>query len=119
MNAAATFMRKMWLGAKTRQRYKGLVNEFHALEQHIITIQRYGRGFLVRLRMWREAIRAEEELWAVVEVQRVWRGYLGRVRWELAYEQVWKKEKAAHKLQCLVRGWLARLKVSRSRRTIA
>ena len=56
-------------------------------EAHIVTIQRYARGFLVRLRMWREAIRAEEELWAVLEIQRVWRGYHGRVRWEDAYEK--------------------------------
>jgi hypothetical protein len=91
MNKAATFLRKMWLGAKTRKRYKGLVDEFRCHEQHIVTIQRYGRGFLVRLRMWREAIRAEEELWASLEIQRVYRGYKGRVRWEAAYECVYDR----------------------------
>merc|ERR1719352_2089039 len=101
MNAAATFMRKMWLGSKTRKRYRELLNEFRTHESHIVTVQRYSRGFLVRLRMWREAIRAEEELWAALEIQRVWRGYLGRVRWENAYEVVYDREIAAMKIQRL------------------
>jgi len=119
MNAAATFLRKMWLGARTRKRYKGLVNEFRNHESNIVTIQRYGRGFLVRLRMWREAIRAEEELWAALEIQRLWRGYHGRVRWETAFERVWRREVAAVAMQRLVRGWLARVRVTRTRRKIA
>lgn len=119
MNRAATFLRKMYLGAKTRKRYKGLVNEFRTHEAHIVTIQRYARGFLVRLRMWREAIRAEEELWAVLEIQRVWRGYHGRVRWETSYEHIWRQEMAAVALQTLIRGWLARARVTRTRRKIA
>jgi tetratricopeptide (TPR) repeat protein len=119
MNNAATFLRKMWLGAKTRKRYKGLVDEFRCHEQHIVTIQRYGRGFLVRLRMWREAIRAEEELWASLEIQRVYRGYKGRVRWEAAYECVYDREIAAMKIQRLIRGWLARIRVTRVRRKVA
>merc|ERR1719272_2675440 len=119
MNTAATFLRKMWLGARTRRRYKGLVNEFRTHEGHIVTIQRFGRGFLVRLRMWREAIRAEEELWAALEIQRLWRGYHGRVRWETAYERVWRQEMAAVAMQRNIRGWLARTRVNRSRRKIA
>jgi len=119
MNNAATFLRKMWLGAKTRRRYKELLQEFHLHEGHIFTIQRYARGFLVRLRMWREAIRAEEELWAILEIQRVWRGYLGRVRWEDAYEIVWRREMAAAVIQRNIRGWNARLRVNRTRRKIA
>merc|ERR1712178_535312 len=99
MNKAATFMRKMWLGAKTRKRYRELMSEFSKHERRVITIQRYGRGFLVRLRMWREAIRAEEELWAALEIQRVWRGYKGRVRWEASYEKVWCREMAAVTIQ--------------------
>jgi hypothetical protein len=119
MNKAATFMRKMWLGAKTRKRYAGLVKEFHAHEAHIVTIQRFGRGFLVRLRMWREAIRAEEELWAALEMQRMWRGYKGRARWEEAYEKVWRQEMSAVLIQRHLRGWLARTRVTRTRRKIA
>jgi len=119
MNNAATFLRKVWLGAHTRKRYKALVNEFRTHEGHIVTIQRYGRGFLVRLRMWREAIRAEEELWAALEIQRLYRGYCGRVRWEAAYERVWCREMAAVVMQRNIRGWLARTRVIRSRRKIA
>merc|ERR1711865_1058297 len=119
MNNAATFMRKMWLGAKTKRRYKELVTEFQAHEAHIVTMQRYARGFLVRLRMWREAIRAEEELWAALEIQRVFRGYHGRVRWEAAYETVWRREMAAVVMQRHIRGYVARTKGTRTRRKIA
>lgn len=119
MNRAATFLRKMWLGARTRKRYRELLDEFRTHEGHITTIQRYSRGFLVRLRMWREAIRAEEELWAALEIQRIWRGYLGRVRWEDAYEIVWRREMAAAMIQRNIRGCLSRTRVNRTRRKIA
>jgi len=119
MNKAANFLRKMWLGARTRKRYRDLINSFAAHEKHVITIQRFARGFLVRLKMWREAIRAEAELWAVLEIQRVWRGYKGRVEWEGKYENVWQREMAAAMIQRNIRGWLARTRVSRMRRRIA
>merc|ERR1719463_247901 len=119
MNKAATYLRKMWLGARTRKRYKGLVNEFRLHEGNIITIQRFARGFLVRLRMWREAIRAEEELWAVVELQRIWRGFVGRVRHEMKVEEMWRKEMAAAKMQAAVRGWLAKTRVNKMQRKLA
>lgn len=119
MNSAATHLRKMWLGARTRKRYRGLVNEFRTHEGNIVIIQRYGRGFLVRLRMWREAVHAEEKLWAALEIQRIWRGYLGRVKWEEAYERVWRQEMGAVTISRHIRGWLARLRVTRKRRKIA
>jgi tetratricopeptide (TPR) repeat protein len=119
MGKAATFLRKMWLGSHTRKRYKALTTEFRVHEGKIITIQRYARGFLVRLRMWHEAIRAEEELWAVLEIQRLYRGYCGRVGWETAYEMVWRREMAAVVIQRNMRGWLARTTVGRKRRKIA
>mmetsp|Transcript_49510 Transcript_49510/g.78369 ORF Transcript_49510/g.78369 Transcript_49510/m.78369 type:complete len:924 (-) Transcript_49510:151-2922(-) len=119
MNRAATFLRKMWLGARTRKHYRELLDEFRTHEGNIVTIQRYSRGFLVRLRMWREAIRAEEELWAALEIQRIWRGYLGRVQWEDAYERVWRQEMAAAMIQRNIRGWLSRTRVNRTRRKIA
>merc|ERR1719324_1668308 len=109
----------MWLGSKTRKRYRESLNEFRTHESHIVTVQRYSRGFLVRLRMWREAIRAEEELWAALEIQRVWRGYLGRVQWETAYEKVWRREIAALRLQRVTRGFQARSNVGRKKRKIA
>ncbi|CAK9070594.1 unnamed protein product [Durusdinium trenchii] len=119
MNKAATFIRKMWLGARTRRKYLELMEEFGRHVQKVVTIQRYARGFLVRLRMWRQAVRAEEELWAALEIQRVWRGYLGRVKWETKYEEVWQREMAAVLIQRHIRGWLARTKVGRIRRQIA
>lgn len=119
MTKAATLVRRMWLGAKTRRRYQELLREFARHESSITTIQRYARGFLVRLRMWREAIRAEEELWAVLEIQRVYRGYRGRVHWESAYEAMWRQEMAAAMIARNIRGWLARTRVGRIRRRIA
>jgi len=119
MNKAATFVRKMWLGRKTRRKYQELLKEFIAHERHVITMQRIARGFLVRLRMWREAIRMEEELWAALQMQRIWRGYLGRVKYEAKYEEVWRREMAAAKMQQYIRGWIARTKVGRMRRKIA
>ncbi|CAJ1343063.1 unnamed protein product [Effrenium voratum] len=119
MNQAATFIRKMWLGARTRRRYRELLEEFGRHVHNVVTIQRYGRGFLVRLRMWRQAVRAEEELWGALEIQRVWRGYLGRVKWETKYEQVWQREMGAVMIQRNLRGWLARTKVGRLRRKMA
>merc|ERR1719473_656409 len=89
MNEAATFVRKLWLSHVTRKRFLDLKKEFSSHIDSIIVMQRYVRGFLVRLRMWREAMRAEEELWAVVEIQRVWRGFLGRKRWEDKVEEMW------------------------------
>merc|ERR1719236_392577 len=90
MNKSATFVRKLWLAHITRKRYLGLKKEFNSHIDSIVTMQRYVRGFLVRLRMWREAIRAEEELWAVVEIQRVWRGLVGRIRHEAKYKDMWR-----------------------------
>jgi myosin heavy subunit len=119
MNQAATIIRKHWLRSIHRRRYLELRQDFLLHVGSIVTIQRYVRGFLVRLRMWRNAIRAEEELWAAVEIQRVWRGYMGRLRWELAYEAVWSREVAALRLQRYIRGWLARTRVHRMRRKLA
>jgi len=116
---AATVIQKLWLGNIHRKRYLELQQEFRLHENSIVSIQRYVRGFLVRLRMWRDAIRAEEELWAAVEIQRVWRGYMGRLRWELTYEAVWSREVAAQRLQRFCRGWLARTRVHRMRRKAA
>eukprot|EP00971_Amphidinium_carterae_P282540 5609346-Amphidinium_carterae.1 len=77
-DAAATTIRKYWLRFHFQQRYKALRNELLKHPDSVVTIQRYMRGFLVRLRLWREALRSEEELWAAREIQRVWRGYIGR-----------------------------------------
>jgi len=119
MGKAATYMRKMWIGAKCRKRFKQLLTEFSQHEQKVLTIQRYTRGFIVRLRMWREAIRAEEELWAAMEIQRIFRGYVGRVKFETKYEAMWQREVATFAIQRNLRGWLARIKVGRLRRKIA
>jgi tetratricopeptide (TPR) repeat protein len=119
MTHAATYMRKMWKGCKARKRYKQLLGQFAAHEAHVKTIQRFTRGFLVRLRMWREAIRAEEELWAAMEIQRIYKGYRGRVRWEDKLEDVWRRELSAYVIQRNMRGWLDRTRVGRMRRRIA
>jgi hypothetical protein len=119
MHAAATFVRKLWLSHITRKRYLALKDEFRSHVDSIIVMQRYVRGFLVRLRMWREAMRAEEELWAVVEMQRVWRGFLGRIRFEKKYAELFRREMAAAKMQVWIRGWLARIRVNKKQRKVA
>eukprot|EP00747_Dinoflagellata_sp_TGD_P165780 gnl/TRDRNA2_/TRDRNA2_187607_c0_seq1.p1 gnl/TRDRNA2_/TRDRNA2_187607_c0~~gnl/TRDRNA2_/TRDRNA2_187607_c0_seq1.p1 ORF type:complete len:999 (+),score=192.06 gnl/TRDRNA2_/TRDRNA2_187607_c0_seq1:194-2998(+) len=119
METAATLLRKMWLGTQTRRDYLRLKADFRRAEGFIITIQRFGRGFLTRLRLWKEAIRAEEELWAVLEIQRVWRGYQGRVKFEGQLEKVWRRELCAAVLQRNIRGWMARVRVNRMKRQLA
>jgi hypothetical protein len=119
MGKAATYMRKIWLAQKTRRRYLDLKKQFKGVEGDIITIQRYMRGCLCRLKMWREAVRAEEEIWGCVTMQRLWRGYLGRVRWETEYETMWRRETSSVVIARHTRGWLARLRVSRKKRTLA
>lgn len=119
MNHAATQLRKIWLGKKTRRKYKELLLEFSRHIDHIACIQRFARGFLVRLRMWRQAARLEEELWATQEIQRVWRGYHGRVKYEAKYEALWRREVAALTIQKNMKGWIVRVRVGRRRRRLA
>ncbi|CAE8712356.1 unnamed protein product [Polarella glacialis] len=119
MNFASTQIRKIWLCFIHRRRYLELRQEFSKHTGSVITLQRYTRGYVVRLRMWRNAIRAEEELWASVEIQRCWRGYVGRLRWELEYEAVWSRDAAAQRIQRYLRGWLARTRVHRKRKRLA
>jgi len=119
LSRAATMVRKMWLSYIVRRRYLELRQELSSHVREVITMQRYVRGFLVRLRMWREAINAEDQQWAAVEIQRCWRGYLGRLKWELQYEQQWSREAAAMRLTRHLRGWLARTRVKRMRKRAA
>jgi len=119
MEKAATFLRKVWLGAQTKKQYKQLTADFKLAEGTIIVIQRYMRGCLCRMRLWQKAVKEEENNWAAIEIQRHWRGYQGRVKWENALEQVWRRELAAVLLQRNLRGWVARSKVTRTRRKIA
>eukprot|EP00927_Polykrikos_kofoidii_P038485 TRINITY_DN32847_c0_g1_i1.p1 TRINITY_DN32847_c0_g1~~TRINITY_DN32847_c0_g1_i1.p1 ORF type:complete len:974 (+),score=195.45 TRINITY_DN32847_c0_g1_i1:63-2984(+) len=119
MEKAATFLRKIWLGQQTRKRYRALQNQFQSVTSQIVTVQRYTRGCMCRLKLWREAVRAQEEIWATVTLQRRWRGYVGRVQWENAYEEMWRREMSAALIHRNVRGFLSRLRVSRMRRAIA
>jgi len=119
MERAATFVRKMYVGMRTKKLYKALLDDFAAKEESVIMIQRCMRGCMTRLKLWRDAVRTEEVLWAAIEVQRCWRGYCGRVAWEDAYEEHWRREMAAAAIARNIRGWHARLQVSRTRRKIA
>lgn len=119
MNNAATLCRKLWLAYITRKRYLELKRDFESHTEAIIAIQKYGRGFLVRLRLWREAVQAQEELWAAVEIQRIWRGKLGRCHADFVYEEVWIRETTAARLQQHIRGWMGRVRVNRKKRQLA
>jgi hypothetical protein len=119
MERAATFLRKVWLGARTRKRYVNILEEIESSEAQVITIQRYVRGFVVRVRLWREAVTAEDRLWGAIQIQRHWRGYRGRVKAEDTLELVWRKEFGAAMIQRNARGWLARLGTTRKKRKIA
>lgn len=113
---AATMIRKHWLCHLYRKRFLQLRQEYTLHEKSIVTMQRYVRGYVVRLRMWRNAIRAEEELWAAIEIQRCFRGFCGRVRWEKEYNRIHSRLESACKLQRHVRGWLARTRALRIRK---
>lgn len=119
MERAATFLRKVWLGAQTRKKYKAVLREFELATDQVITIQRYVRGFVCRVRLWNEAVKTEDELWASLQIQRSWRGYMGRVHAEDKLERVWLAELGATKIQRLARGWLARTRVGRAKRQLA
>jgi hypothetical protein len=119
MNHAATFVRKLWLAFITRKRYLDLKRDFESHKDAIECIQKFARGFLVRLRLWREAVQAQEELWASIEIQRAWRGRLGRLHWECAFEGMWIQHISAEKLQRNIRGWMHRKRVNKNKRLIA
>jgi len=119
MEAAATFLRKMWLGVQTRNQYLKLKRDFERAEKKIVIIQRYTRGCMCRIRLWRDAVEKEEKTWAAIEIQRRWRGYRGRVHWEATMENIWRREMAAALLQRNLRGWVARAKIARRKRKAA
>lgn len=119
MEKAATFLRKVWLGAQTKKQYRQLQLDFKKAENQIVTIQRYMRGCICRTRLWREAVKFEEQQWAAIEIQRHWRGYCGRVRWESTLENVWRREMAAAVIQRNLRGFVARRKTMHKKRQIA
>jgi len=119
MERAATFLRKVWLGARTRKRYVHVMEEFKNAEEQVVCIQRHARGFICRLQLWREAVAAEDEMWAAVQIQKLWRGYSGRVKAENALELVWRKELGAEKIQYAARCWIARVRVGNMKRQIA
>ena len=98
---------------------EALQREYLSATPEVKTIQRYTRGFLCRLKLWKDAVRSEEELWAASEIQRCWRGYWGRVLYESAYEEQWRREMGAALIQRNVRGFLARQRVRRMRRKMA
>jgi hypothetical protein len=116
-HAAATHIRKAWLGFRVRRYYQEMREKFLDNMVHVIVMQRYTRGFLVRNRIWRSAAQAESELWASVELQRMWRGYRGRLRWEQHYELYWSRQIAAVRVQSVARCWLAKLRVHRIRQS--
>mmetsp|Transcript_51090 Transcript_51090/g.119611 ORF Transcript_51090/g.119611 Transcript_51090/m.119611 type:complete len:978 (+) Transcript_51090:66-2999(+) len=119
MTKAATFLRKMWLGAQTRRRYLEVQGNYSHCSQQIVTLQRYSRGFIVRLRLWNQVMQCEEEKWAATQIQRSYRGYRGRVKFENKLEEVWKRELSAALLQRCFRGYSARARVNRSKRETA
>jgi len=116
---AATTIRKHWLCFNLRRRYLQLQAEYRLHIDSVITLQRYIRGYVVRMRLWRNAIRSEEELWAAVEIQRCWRGFRGRVRWETEWMRQHSRLESAARIQRHVRGWLARTRAHRIRKRIA
>merc|ERR1719281_1679968 len=115
MNKAATHIRKMYLGWIVKKSYLEMREKFLENQVHVVVIQRYVRGFLVRMRIYRHALQAESEQWASVEIQRIFRGYLGRLRWEHHYELYWSRHMSSVRIQASVRRWLSRLRVENMR----
>jgi hypothetical protein len=115
MHKAATHIRKMYLGWIVKKNYVEMREKFLENQVHVVVIQRYIRGYLVRMRIYRHALQAESEQWASVEMQRAFRGYLGRLRWEHHYELYWSRHMATVRIQATVRRWLSRLRVGNIR----
>merc|ERR1719213_1514015 len=115
MHKAVTHIRKMYLGWIVKKSYLEMREKFLENQVHVVVMQRYVRGFLVRMRIYRHALQAESEQWASVEMQRAFRGYLGRLRWEHHYELYWSRHMASFRMQASVRRWLARLRVENMR----
>jgi hypothetical protein len=119
MTKAANVVCRMWRGRQSRQRYQAILREFKQQEHRIVVMQRFARGFVVRLRMWREAVRAEEELWGVVEIQRLFRGHLGRKRWNSKLGEIVKEQRRHEAATAIQVFWRARVRVRRLRRKVA
>jgi hypothetical protein len=119
MTKAANVVCRMWRGRQSRQRYQAILREFKQQEHRIVVMQRFARGFVVRLRMWREAVRAEEELWGVVEIQRLFRGHLGRERWNSKLGEIVKEQRRHEAATAIQVFWRARVRVRRLRRKVA
>merc|ERR1719238_1924346 len=107
----------MYLGWIVKKSYVEMREKFLENQVHVVVIQRYVRGFLVRMRIYRHALQAESEQWAAVEMQRMFRGYLGRLRWEHHYELSWNRHMACARIQTAMRRWFARLRVHRIRQS--
>jgi hypothetical protein len=108
---AATKIGALIKGFLARQVYLRMLNDLSSFPEHVLVVQRYARGFLVRKRMLEQARRAEAELWAANAVQRMYRGYRGRLEWEAKYEETWSREIAGLRLQRAFRGFRARRKI--------
>merc|ERR1719238_1876936 len=105
----------MYLGWIVKKSYLEMREKFLENQVHVVVMQRYVRGFLVRMRIYRHALQAESEQWASVEMQRIFRGYLGRLRWEHHYELHWSRHMASVRIQASIRRWLSRLRVENLR----
>jgi len=118
-HAAATFVRKLWLGHVARQRYLQIQENLVVNETTVVVLQRFARGFLVRRRMKRNAVLVQDYVWAAVEIQRNWRGYVGRLRFEEALDIQWSRQFAAQRIQKVARGFLGRRRCLEIRRRLA
>merc|ERR1719161_1542083 len=104
-------IRALIKGFLARYAYTKKLSDLSAFPEHVVVLQRYARGYLVRKRMFEQARRAEMELWGVQLVQRMYRGYRGRLEWEAKYEETWSREIAALRLQRAFRGFRSRRKI--------
>jgi len=119
MHQAATAIRSLWIGLQQRRRFAAWKAQLAENPAAVIVLQRYGRGFVVRLRLWKQDIKNAELRWAAIEIQRVVRGRAGRKAWCRRLVEVWSRHVAAQILQRNLRGFVARRKVQRHRHSVA
>jgi len=96
-----------------------LKRSFKAHQGAIVVIQRFARGFLVRLRLVKGRTSLLERIEAATNIQKTWRGFRGCREYESWAEVVYSRPIAAARIQSCWRGFAVRLALRRQRAATA
>jgi len=119
MHWAATTIRKQYLMVVEVRRLHELKRRFKADEGAIVVIQRFARGFLVRLRLVKGRTSLLARIEAATNIQKTWRGFLGCRKYESRAEVFYSRPIAAARIQRYWRGSVVRRALRRRRAATA